>query len=79
MRMRVLEIQCPSYYPTLRCIMSKERTVLAIFDSRRRPITFASGETPKEEYRNLLEAVVRDFHDVLGSNEGPSSMDNYFL
>ena len=37
------------------------------------------GKLQRKSHQNLLKAVIRDFHDVLGSNEGPSSMDNYFL
>ena len=59
--------------------MTKEKTVLVVFRNRRRPVTFASGKTPKEEHQNLFEAVVRDFYDVLESNEGSSSMGNYYL
>ena len=46
------------------CKMSVEKTVLGIFRERRRPITFNSGSTPKEEYGNLLEAVKSGFDDV---------------
>ena len=53
--------------------MSTEKTVLGVFRERRRPITFNSGNTPKEEYGNLLEAVKSGFDNILIANEGPSS------
>ena len=45
--------------------MTEEKTVLVVFWNRRRPVTFASGKTLKEEHQNLFEAVVRDFYEVL--------------
>ena len=40
---------------------------------------FASRKTPKEGHQNLFEAIVRNFHKVLESYEGPSSMGSYYL
>ena len=60
--------------------LTEEKTVLVVFRThRRRPVTFSSGKTPKEECENLLEAVLTAFHDVLETGEGTSTTNDYYL
>ena len=60
--------------------LTEEKTVLVVFRShRRRPVTFSSGKTPKEERENLPEAILTAFHDVLETGEGTSTTNDYYL
>ena len=60
--------------------MAEEKTVLCVFQGRSRPITFKSGGNPKEEYENLLEAVLAGFHDSISkTNQATSSASSYHL
>ena len=59
---------------------AERKTVLAVFQNHRlRPVTFISGKTPEEERENLLEAVLKTFHDVLETGEGTSTTSGYYL
>ena len=58
--------------------MAEEKTVLCVFQGRSRPIMFKSGGNPKEEYENLLEAVLAGFRDLI-SNQATSSASSYHL
>ena len=60
--------------------MAEEKTVLCVFQGRSRPITFKSGGNPKEEYENLLEAMLAGFHDLISkTNQATSSASSYHL
>ena len=58
---------------------SDHKTVLAVFGDRRRPVTFVSGCTAKEEVDNLFQAVKATYNDVLSVSEGSSTTNEYFL
>ena len=53
--------------------MTDHKTVLVVFGERRRPVSFESGSTAKEELERLLEAVKVCFSDIISAREGPST------
>lgn len=61
--------------------MTDHKTVLVLFGERRRPVSFESGSTAKEESERLLEAVKVCFSDIISAREGPSTAkeSEYFL
>jgi len=58
--------------------MAGEKVVLCEFQGRSRPVSFKGGDNPKEEYKNLFEAVLDVFHDLI-SNQATSSASTYHL
>ena len=58
---------------------AKEKTILGVFRGRRRPVTFSSGKTPKEECENLLKAVLTAFCDLVESKDDTFVTSHYYL
>ena len=56
--------------------MSAGKTVLCVYGERKRPVTFEGSTDPVKDRKNLYEAVMATFSDVL---EGSSSQTSYFL
>ena len=54
------------------------KTVLAVFGERRRPVTFLSSSTAKEQLENLFEAVTVCYSDIVSANEGTSTTNSTF-
>ncbi len=56
--------------------MSSAKTVLCVYGERKRPVTFLGSTDPLKDRKNLFEAVVACFSDVM---EGSSSQTSFFL
>ena len=52
-----------------------EKVVLVVFNSRRRPVKFFSTNR-SEDSKNLMDAVLEAFKDVLESDEGSALQSN---
>ena len=52
-----------------------EKTVLCVFGERKRPVTFKGSTDPVKDRKNLLEAVLLCYSDVLQGSE----VGHYFL
>ena len=57
--------------------MAASKTVLCVYSGRKRPIVFEGSSDPTKDRKNLLEAAILDFADILP--ESSTSSGDYFL
>lgn len=54
-----------------------EKTVLCVYQERRRPVTFTGNTDPVKDRKSLFDAVIGSFSDVLESTSNEAV--SYFL